>query len=77
MKMAKREWIGNYKLHYTEWYSYKKEWVNRTAELGHCLGQMEAIGKALDFLIRENPIVNYSQVYISDGWGNKIYAMED
>ena len=74
--MAKHEWIGNYKLHYVEYYSYKKEWVDRTTNLGRCLGKLEAISKAVDFLTRENLTVDYTQLYISDGWGNKFYALE-
>ena len=74
--MAKREWIGNYKLHYVEYFSYKQEWVAFTTDLGHCLGNEEAFKKAVDFLIRENLTVDYSQTYISDGFGNKFWAKE-
>ncbi len=74
--MAKREWIGNYKLHYVEYHSYKNEWIARTADLGRCLCNLEAMNKAVDFIIRENLTVDYSQLYITDGWGNKFYALE-
>lgn len=75
--MAKREWIGNYKLHYVEWYSYKKEWISRTVDLGYCLSHDEAIEKAILFIIRENPITDSRKMYISDGWGNKFKAQEN
>lgn len=70
--MAKREWIGNYKLHYVEYYSYKDEQVMREANLGHCLGVDEAIVKAICFLDNQSGTV-YPR-YISDGWGNKFKA---
>lgn len=72
--MAKREWIGNYQLHYREYYSYKNEWVMRTMNLGHCLNVQEACEKAVNFIVRENLTVDYDTMYVSDGWGNKFYA---
>ena len=72
--MARHEWIGNYKLHYVEYYSYKQEWVGRTVDLGHCLGRDDAIDKAILFMIRENPITDSRKMYISDGFGNKFKA---
>ena len=53
--MGKRnEWIGNYELHYTEYVSYKDEWIAKTTNLGKCLGNDEARIKAVQFIIREN-----------------------
>ena len=74
--MAKHDWIGNYKLHYIEYYSYKDEWVARTANLGYCVTKDEALQKAVDFIIRENITVDYSTMYVSDGFGNKFFAVE-
>lgn len=72
--MAKREWIGNYKLHYMTYYSYKNEWVARQADLGKCLGVTEAIDKAIAFM--ENCEDTIKSLYLSDGWGNKFKAQE-
>ena len=74
--MAKHEWIGNYKLHYVEYHSYKKEWIGRTADLGRCLGRDEAIEKAILFIVRENLTIDTQKTYISDGWGNELKAWE-
>ena len=72
--MAKREWIGNYKLHYLEWLSYKNEYVARTVDLGKCLGNEEAFARAVQYLVRENLDVDPASLYITDGWGNKFMA---
>ena len=70
--MAKREWIGNYKLHYAVYYSYKNEWVARQTDLGKCLGVAEAVDKAVSFM--ENCEDTLKPLYLSDGWGNKFKA---
>lgn len=75
--MTRKEWIGNYQLHYSEFHSYKNEWVEKTAFLGKCLGVAEACEKAVNFIIRENLTVDYSTMYVSDGWGNKFYATKE
>ena len=75
--MAKRDWIGNYELHYDEFLSYKNEWVSKHTDLGYCLSVNEACEKAVNFIIRENLNVNYDTMYVSDGWGNKFYAKEN
>ena len=74
--MAKREWIGNYQLHFNEYHSFKNEWVARTEFLGKCLGVDEACEKAVKFILRENLTVDCDTMYVSDGWGNKFYAKE-
>ena len=74
--MAKHDWIGNYKLHYAEYYSYKDRWVTRTANLGYCVTKNEAFQKAVAFITRENITTDYSTMYISDGFGNKFFALE-
>ena len=74
--MAKREWIGNYQLHFKEWLSYKNVYTWRTEPLGKCLGVDEACEKAVKLIIRENLTVDYDTMYVSDGWGNKFYAKE-
>jgi hypothetical protein len=73
--MAKHDWIGNYKLHYVEYYSYKDVWVAREANLGYCVTKDEAFQKAVDFIVRENITVDYEKTYISDGFGNKFFAL--
>lgn len=72
--MAKHDWIGNYKLHYVEYHSYKDEWIAREANLGYCVTTAEALQKAVDFIIRENITVDYEKLYVSDGFGNKFFA---
>ena len=70
--MAKREWIGNYKLYYAVYYSYKNEWVARQTDLGKCLGRAEAVDKAVAFMTNCEDTIK--PLYLSDGWGNKFKA---
>lgn len=70
--MAKREWIGNYKLHYAIYYSYKDEWVQRQADLGKCLSRAEATDKAVAFMMNADEVIK--PLYLSDGFGNKFAA---
>ena len=74
--MAKREWVGKYKLYYSEYLSYKDEWINKQTDLGYCLGVNEACEKAVNFIIRENIDTDYLTMYVQDGFGNKFYAKE-
>ncbi len=74
--MARHEWIGNYKLYYSEYLSYKNTWVSKWADLGHCLSVKEACEKAVNFIIRENITVDYDTMYVRDGFGNNFYAKE-
>lgn len=67
----KREWIGNYSLHY-EWYNDLRDtWIAWTQPLGKCLGQDEAISKAIAYFLDQKTI-KVRNVYIRDGWGNNI-----
>lgn len=75
--MAKHEWIGNYKLYYSEYLSYKDVWVSKHVDLGYCLSVQEACEKAMNFIIRENITVNYATMYVRDGFGNNFYAKEN
>ena len=68
----RNEWVGNYKLHYSIYYSYKNEWINREADLGKCLGHAEAVERAVAYLANCNDVVK--PLYLSDGWGNKFTA---
>ena len=70
--MAKREWIGNYSLHY-EWYNDLRDyWVAWTHPLGKCLGHDEAISKTIAYLL-DQKTVKVRNVYIRDGWGNNFF----
>ena len=68
----KREWIGDYQLHYQEFHSYKNEWIGRSVSLGYCMGNDDAINKAISFL--NNQDYQCKPLYIRDGWGNNIKA---
>lgn len=69
--MAKKEWIGGYGLHY-EWYNAIRDtWVKWDAPLGKCLGEDEAISKAIKYLLDQN--LKVRDVYIVNGWGQLIY----
>ena len=75
--MAKREWIGNYKLYYSEYLSYKNTWVSKQTDLGYCLSVQEACEKAVNFIVRESITVDYDTMYVRDGFGNNFYAKEN
>lgn len=66
------EWIGNYKLQYSIYYSYKNEWVQREFDLGKCLGRAEATERAIAFLSNCDDVVK--PICLVDGWGNKFAA---
>ena len=67
-----REWIGNYRLYYKIYYSYKDEWVTTFTELGKCLGCAEAAEKAVAFL--QNCEDEVLPLFIRDGFGNNFKA---
>ena len=71
--MAKREWIGNYILYVEEYQSYKNKWVKYAFNLGKCLGEDEAIERAVALITREFATEKIRDVYIVNGWGNIIY----
>ncbi len=71
--MARREWIGEYWFVCDEYKTYKKEWVQRDFNLGKCLGQSEAIFKAIETMARELPESRIRNAYILDGWGHLLY----
>jgi len=75
--MAKREWVGNYKLYYSEYLSYKDAWIAKQTDLGYCLSVGEACEKAVNFIVRENITVDYDTMYVRDGFGNNFYAKEN
>ena len=69
--MTKREWIGNYNIHY-EWYNTTREkWIEWDAPLGRCLCEDEAISKAIAYLLHQN--LKVRDVYIVNGWGELLY----
>ena len=73
--MAKSAWIGAYSLHY-EWYNtIRDKWIAWDAPLGHCLGEDEAISKAIAYLLHQN--LRVRDVYIVNGWGQIIYMAKD
>ena len=66
-----KEWVGNYGLHY-EWYDTRKnKWIEWNAPLGKCLGEDEAVSKAIAYLLNQN--LQVRDVYIVNGWGQIIY----
>lgn len=67
-----REWIGNYTFHYSEYHSYKDEWINRTAFLGHCGGIAEAAQKAVSFMNEQE--YQIKPLYLKDGFGRTFKA---
>ena len=71
--MAKREWIGNYTLYVEDYQNYKNEWVKRAFDLGKCLGEDEAVDRAIACIAREFTTNKIRDVHIVNGWGNVIY----
>ena len=72
--MTKREWIGNYKLRYDEYLSYKDAYVTHTIDLGKCLGNAEAFSRAVQYLVREDLDADPASLVVIDGWGNEFKA---
>lgn len=69
--MARREWVGNYSLHY-EWYNDLRDtWIAWDAPLGKCLGEDEAVSKAIKYILDQN--LKVRDVYVVNGWGECVY----
>ena len=72
--MAKREWVGEYKMIISVLLSHSNEWITKTISLGKCLCWDEAREKSVLTLMRDYTGETVKPQYIEDGWGNRQYA---